>query len=559
MENSALSEAHVPLRRIRRLLKSVLIISLCYHGFLRAGSNDVLLIHFSDSHSNLPGLVQFLKVVSHLAHEHLLGHPEGEVIIVPTGDIAGADEWSTRDGGEWVYRALAELGRHYPVVTVLGNHEAFDFVGTRFERGHLPNHFFVEQSQRFQSMIGQKLLAANVHSIGPARDLIDAYQDVRLKSGHLIRFIGLVTPNLIASSGYDTSSALQLFDGVEGLLPVAQKELIRAAHDRVHTAFLPVHEELLYVRPFVDELARWKQSRPDLRALSMPLVMAGHDHLVSRERRSDVNVIDSGSDFAFTAIQYDPDQRVVSRAKHWSLEKQEALVARHPNLPLESGIQAVIAGLEREIADVIQENSQVLIPHPIRIEDAKQNLERGPTALGRHLADALSDWAYTQILDIPDMVELDGVIAFFNSTSFRREVPFEGQSLRLIDLRSFIPFDMFTRLRILRGEDIEIIFSAIRRNRAQKQAYSPQLSNGWSEQSDYKLYFDGQPIRPEGLYLLASDHFISRNGYAIPEVEAAFERAIWTQSETWTILDVMRRYLPRRLGCESAFLTEGEG
>jgi len=147
-----------------------------------------------------------VRATSKQAQDFKDANPEGMVLYLFNGDVAGPSSWTVLDQGYFSYEVVAMLAAHYPLVLNMGNHEGLDFV-TRNQ-----NQFFLDQVKKFFRKINRltggnfRITTANLDLTKKGKGLFKPYQDITMPNGKTLRVVGLVLEDLFKYSTYDLES-----------------------------------------------------------------------------------------------------------------------------------------------------------------------------------------------------------------------------------------------------------------------------------------------------------------------------------------------------------------
>lgn len=514
---------------------------------------QTLVIQYSDSHSQYDNINYFYRSVLSWCETFRKRHPNGTILIIANGDISGASLWAQRDAGEANHRVLTLLSQRYHLVNVLGNHDSFDFVGSVYESGMQPNTLVLRHGSHLVSNLGgKKILASNLTPTSAASHLYGRYQDIPLPSKEVLRVIGFITPNMIASSAYDTQSPLQLIERVNPLLETAKFELMEAASDGIKLVILAFHEELSFLQSVLEQLYLWKEREPKLQSMKILFAAAGHDHFVANEVIRNIPLIDAGANYAFSAISFDEKNQLQS-VDHFDLKRQVTQSDLN-EVSLNSLESDFLISLTSEVDSIRFENSRSY-GKVAGTAQTKRDLELAQHELGYAISNSVRDWA-KEVLEIEQHgLSLEGVVGFYNSTSYRNEKPISNGELLKSTTVEMAPFDAESKAFVMRGQDILNMFRSLRMLRERKKNYAPQISSNLREVSDYGLEILGvdglwAPLREEAFYGIGMDYFLSRGGYRLPDFLAALSNAVYTAQTQLLTREILGRYLPRHLNCE---------
>ncbi len=522
------------------------IFFLCFTISHSALAASTLLIQFSDTHSAYDRIPNFVRAVSAIAQDFQSKNPDGKVILLANGDIAGANLWTEFDGGSLTYQFLAALSTQYRIAFTVGNHEAFDFVGTHYEQGLPKNGLFLKQAEELVQTVQRqghlqpsfRILAANAVPTDAARHLFASSMDFKINENETLRIVGLALPTLMNHSAYDVSSPLQIFRYIRPLLEEAQTQLWNASQEGITHVIFQCHESFGAVKKFAEELNSWKAKIPALEQIKVPFVGAGHDHRVVLDKVNQTYVVDAGDQFAFSAIVLS-DKLDVQSIKHWSQKDQKKYEKFEKLSPVE---MEMINTFNKETTRVLRA-TQHTVGATNGFRDNKHTLTLGRNSLGNALADSLTRWAQDTLKEYQNIPQYIDTVAFLNSSAYRKMSETAPGPLFIRDVKEMIPFQRSLRLVLLNGSDVELLFQSIRKHREILSKYSPQLPSYMQEIEKYRLLIRSQPIQSNEIYALVLDDFLGSNGYGLKEFDDVFARVLWELPKPPTTQAVIQNYL----------------
>jgi 2',3'-cyclic-nucleotide 2'-phosphodiesterase (5'-nucleotidase family) len=389
---------------------------------------DILIFQSSDNHSEYGEIPNYVKSTSALARQFQAANPGAPVLHLVNGDLAGPSQWTNFEKGALNYYVLAQLGRHYPVVLNLGNHEAFDFIG---ETG---NSLFRQQLLRYKKRTGGVVRNANVEPGAAGSDLFEPFEDLVSPSGKKIRVVGLVLDQLFSYSTYSTTAPTQIINRVIPMLEEAKAQLRRAAVDGVPTVIFQCHEAFLITQEMLQRLLEWKATQPELAGVDVPTVFAAHDHEVHNGKVGETMLIDSGSIYEYTQVVLDDDGRVKS-FEHMSRARQKEFAANNDLLP---GEKLAVRATEKVLTAVMKLNAGVIASPIAEFTETRTELKQARQPLGIKLASAMVDWARDVLK--AEGTQVAGVLAMYNSGTYRGTKPVAAGDLTLGQLKQMYPF-----------------------------------------------------------------------------------------------------------------------
>lgn len=519
------------------------------------GGSAFLIISFSDTHSDYPRLRLFLKAVEALATEFRKKNPSGEVVFVGNGDLFGVSEWTYEWGWLGVH-ALARLTQLGKVVINIGNHEGFDFGAS------LNGNRIVLNQVRYLHSKGVHVLGANqVFSREFAGLVWGHIEDVQdSPRGHVdfaagdgpnrrtVRFLGLGLEEFESASSWDSSPQakprvfLKFLDAAD----ILRQSLSQAKEEGVNSVIPFYHNDAEVAEESLIPVALPRQK--GLRA-TVPLIIAGHDHLTvveghsspnassARKIRPEAYLVDSGSAFTFISTTLKAGPQGVVQPKRpviWNEARQKALAQLAAKAPMTSRVSEAIAR-EIEKVEALHRVEVAQIEPP---SEVKSDLRNGPLHLGTVMANALASWGESQLnaqtaVDAETYKKVRAVVGLFNTTSFRRETPL-NRSVTQGDIVSIYPFYGDASVRMMTGSDLEKLAQAYREYRFQKyNDFSPHLSSNlrWSHDFSQIMVRDerlGQrsyrAIQPFELYVVVLDDWLTSNRMQIDEAKTVLAK-----------------------------------
>lgn len=524
-----------------------------------AAFSDTYIIQTSDSHSAFDRMALFIKAVSALRVEIMSRDPDAQIILKFNGDFGGASEFTTLDKGDAGYDAVAALSADYGIVVVMGNHEGFD------EKGAAGNELFLRQNKSLVDRISRvqgkpfRVLAANVVPQSLGKDLFAPYADFKTKEGVPFRVVGMVLEPFFTASTYDRFSYPQLIKSISPVHETLYQQMEQARRDGVHTVIPMIHDGVGVPARLLENLSpEWLAQNQ----LNIPLMFAGHDHRVVREKIRNTWLVDSGSGFSFTLTVLDKSLKVVGEPKYFGERAQRDLAVRPSHFTL--GEARALVAIEESMRDVDQING-VVIGHSRGFRSTKHQLKKGRDPLGDSVSNSLADWARVTFGQKSDDLLADhglkrsdilGFFGFYNSSSYRREKPIpEGPLTRYVPI-SIYPMPGTGDMLIVTGAQVEALYKAFRTHLHNMEKYSPQISSNLKADEDFSLQTVSEngewlPLKKDGRYVLAMDHWMATNGYDVPGWRDIINTPDTVRIPTQTdIRDVLLQFLPSHLGPE---------
>jgi len=342
------------------------------------------------------------------------------------------------------------------------------------------------------------------------------------------------------------------------MLAVAKAQLALAALDGVDTVIFQCHERFSTVKPFTRELLAWKARHPKLQALNLPVVFASHDHLVYNQKVGDTRVIDSGTNYAFTALELS-ETGSVENMRYLS-PKQQKQFAGYDELQVQE--RKIVTRAEKIIARVTALQSEI-IGTSIGYADTRPTMEQGRGVLGMRLTDALIDWSNDSFALLPDAPEVAATFAFFNSGSYRYATPIPAGDVTRAQIIGMNPFEGGPVIYVLEGKHIQSMYEGLRKQLAREKVYTPQISSNLNEGEDMQLLTktpEGKwvPLDPNQKYILVLGSWLGRNGFKVPEFAAALPKGLDITPPDSVTRDVLMKYLPKHLAIPAACESELE-
>lgn len=523
---------------------AVLFFVLCT-GLLRSAPNAqaqgrVFLV--SDTHAAYESFRTFLPALVNRIQEFKKQDPNGEVLVLFNGDIGGMGLYSEKDFGSLEYEMVAAVAKHFPTALNMGNHEGLDFSYAVAGDAH---GIFLKQTQEYVKASGQPVLAAGMTIAPSARGLFAPYQDFTLGEKR-IRVVGVALENFFKESTYSAQAPSQAFESIapKKYLSTLKEQTLLAAKSGVQSLIFMIHEGAEPLSPVIREFNAWKKTLPMALAIPTPFVGGGHMHKTIEETLPGLKLVEAGSDLSFAEMAMDDAWQSVTSVTQWPVAAQKAL----ENTALPGDLAALVQKADHLVAETNRENSTVLAEKPWRevLFHPSQREEFRKTATGLFFSNALQNWAQKERATNPDLKgrSIEGVIGLYNRLSYgwaeKINPLFEGP-ITMAMLKQAAHFRGRPGLRLLPGSAVVQLIEGMRKfGRASARPFeTPVLSSG----------VDTAAIKPDALYLVATDHFTAINGYQIPEVEAAYARTAWQMQAPPLNIDIFTAYFQEHTSC----------
>lgn len=496
---------------------------------------QVLIIQSSDNHSKYQHIEDFVRSTEIIMQDFKMKHPTGQIVFVFNGDYSGASKYTGQDLGDRGYQLLHRLAQDYPVLFTFGNHEAFDWINQG-----IADDLFHRQMKQLHAN-GVTLLVRNAIAKPQTQKLFTKHFDLTMPQGTTLRFSGLTLEELLEKVNsrdkqvkeiYSVRSYQQELRDIiaESETSKGRIKHIVAFHDSQKHTLLAMNEAPEKIREHI------------------PLVFSAHDHQVHVDQVGKTTVIDSGSNFEFSTIELDTNGEIRSHEFFPHLRQQELILeANNGFIPVPS--RRYLTAIKGFIArpEFNQEKMrQVKLP---RINESKLTLKQGRSLiLGNALADSLQESA-KEVQRLKKLNEVAGVIAFFNSSSYRLDSIIPAGILDAGDIRDISPMANKVTVYRLSGKEVQRFYRSYRKFRQLERVYSPQMSSNLREGERYQLRIfnakGSEQINENAKYLVALDHFSATNGYNIPEHEKILTTdKIIAESDQFEIL---KKYFPSKL------------
>jgi hypothetical protein len=518
----------------------------------------------SDWHAYYGNLENLLKQIAYERHRFLGENPDGTFVVVFNGDNAGLSAYShfLQDEGELVYdfyRVLARDPRVRLVVGV-GNHDAFDFEGARGnELFYMQTSSLVRDVRPYQGD-DFRVTNANLERVPDMEEFISPYRDIETGQGKL-RFVGFVLNEFFKKSSYSPTEGRKLFLGLTPMARLVDRVVAEAVRDGVRVLVPMGHDYASHVIEIRKLLERANQRLPPEKRIRIAWALAGHDHIQSIRREEGVLNAGSNGGAVFGVIEADgslgearayrpapPGRRVPADDGPWNthehLSTDEAeFLARH-----RPAIEAVRQRLETVVG--------VAPERFVR----KELVKKGAAASGVWMADVMALWAWERMPEDFERLGIRGVVAFWNSSSYRYDFDIEaGESVT-----EEMQFGVYPlagrppRRGIARGSTLLALYASARHERMQKDStHTPQLSHGFRERNVrgrielewlHPVWKRWLPVQPDDRFLFAIDGFLGSNGYDISGWNELLAEVEWfDEVEEPVQRSIMLRLAPKLL------------
>lgn len=486
------------LRKWIPLLPSLLLLLI---GLLVSKAHgQTLIVEFSDSHSAYDRLPNFLKSVQTQIADFRRQNPQGQAVILVNGDFSGLSAWATESG--WLgIKALEHLNRMAPVLFVLGNHDGFDW------SDHKQGNSLVAQQMARLSQVGVTLLGSNIEFAENLRPLLKPHYDLSV-NGKQIRFAALGLENFFVKSNWMNDPKNPILHRMHDSVDTMERIVTGARHEGTDAVIFFQHDGHQEVSERIEKL----QARlHTLGGPQIPVVFAAHDHEIANRRVGPTQIVDSRSNFDFSTVVLDRELRFAS-TQFWDEAKQASTALRAQKGP--EAWERFVKVTENFVAKARVRSSEVLVETG-GFEDFKLTLKSGPRPLGTALAESLRAWG-AQEAERLGYGKLP-VVAFYNSSSYRRDDPVKNGQLTRGDVAGFYPFPGEVMMFDTNIKEVERLFADLRQWRLQQDGkYTPQLSTNLAESAPFRLKLknaEGERV------ILVLDSWLSRNRYAIPSFD----------------------------------------
>lgn len=524
------------LRHIAPILLSIFLITIV-SSF---SSAQVLIVELSDVHSAYDRLPNFLRSFSELRENYLKTEPQGKVVVIVNGDYTGLSAW-TIEGGWLGIKALEHISKQAQVLFVMGNHDAFDW--STAEDG---NRLMAQQLQRM-SMLGIHVMGSNFDYDRVTDALVEKKFDFTPASGKTIRFVGLGLPQFFQKSNWTEDPYAPVILRVKRSQPIMRDAVEAAAKDRIPSLILFQHDSQTDV---VRRIRRLKVPE----GLSLPVVFAAHDHLLAQDQVGQTHIVDSRSNYDFTAVKLDRKNQVKD-IKFYDQAAQEKmarayLLRKSAKPEFHDSSQEIFLRSAERYVEKLKIQNQEIVTDTGGFTDFKYSLKEGPRPLGTALAETLRAWATAQMVTLNPSANSLPVIAMYNSSSYRRDDAIPAGEIDRSVVSSFYPFPGRVLMFQTTYQTVQKLFSDLRQWRLGEDGkYTPQLSANLYETENFQLVEADTQIpltdKPNQQVILVLDSWLSQNGYKID----SFDQFLKTHSAlaAYPHKDIMQEYVAKVL------------
>ena len=520
---------------------------------LRVAFGELLIIQSSDNHSKYKRIEKFLVSSHEIISEFKKKYPKGEVIFVFNGDYSGASSFANhrQDRGQLGLEVMATLAQKYKVLFTFGNHEAFDWLaeGDANELLH--------KQLKYLHQNGVINLVSNITTRNRTQNYITGHFDYISRVGKKIRFQGLQLETFfekVASfNGHGPDEVLE----VDSYLESAKKLIGRAKRDEVDSLVFAYHEGFTKVVKATEDILEYIP-----RKMKMPVAFAAHDHLVKDTFIEKTFVIDSGSNFDFSAVVLSDKGKLISH-KFFDKKAQIDLAAKGKGVP--KYLRSTVKKLTSHINELLDLSSEGLKTIPEISENKLTLKKQRSNVLGNSLGDSLREFGLSKIQD-KELPPVKEVIGMFNSSSYRNDSNLDEGILSETDIREMAPIKNNVTIHRLTGQEVQIFFEGLRRFREREEIYSPQMSANIRESDNYQLLIRNKraswkPLKFDKEYYLVLDNWLAINGYHIPEHDKlALESKIVGSMDQYEVLskyihNALRENFFREMSCHEGMMS----
>lgn len=513
--------------------KHHLVILIFFYLTFRPSFAELLIIQSSDNHSKYKRIDSFIKSTHKLIEDFKAKYPNGEVVFNFNGDYSGASSFSNFKGdkGKLGLELMGALAKEHTVLFTFGNHEAFDWLVDG-----IADDLFYEHLKYLDEK-GVISLGSNTKLKERSQKYFKDKYDHYIGQNHKVRFLGLQLETFYEKvpnhNGNEVGEVLEV-DGYEATL---KREIVKAKEAGVQSLVASYHDTFGKVVKVTKKINDLLPS-----SLKIPVSFAAHDHVVDKTVIGEAtNIIDSGSNFDFSAVVLNNDGVFVSH-EFFDKEKQLDISSEVSDFP--DYLRKVGRKISKHVEDVRKLKSTGEKRLSV-IKESKLTLKKSrSTVLGDALGDALVMHGNKE-LSLEEKSKVKGIIGMFNSSSYRNDSILDTGYLDEFELREMFPIKNEVNILKMTGEDIQIFFESLRRFREKEGIFTPQMSKNIREKANFRLEFEGQKgwqaLDKKGSYYVVVDHWLAINGYAIPEHDG-LDLASKVISKESTF-EVFRRYL----------------
>lgn len=467
-------------------------------GFQPVVWGRVRLIQWTDVHSTLETISRQIYAIDQAAQEFKEKNPDGEVVVYIIGDFTSINVYVDDEGWFSIEAMKLLRERGYTVLFTPGNHDAFDWVS---KPGDI--QLFIDQMNKIKSW-GVKILAENFTGRTPLLDslLTSSYHLETVEP--VTHIVGLTLDRLIEHSNLYEEEARALFSDIENYNQTLRRILPEMNRKGIKTVILGVHDS----HEKVSHIAK----DPDVTenfGIRVPLMMAAHDHLVASYKAGDTVISDAGSEGSFNVIDIS-EKGEISGVQHVTISSKvlryvdgrdifqygEVRDNKVTQLDVED---SWLHEYGQKIRDSLLRDKTLLDPAamPLRIpvffteekkrnqivvtlendiDEAKIDMQHGRSHLGDMISETLVHWARSVFRGAEKQI----VIAMFNSSTYRMEKPIPKGPVTDLAIREMYPYKPEASLYKLKGEIIESLYFALRKDYASRSKnenrYSPQVN-----------------------------------------------------------------------------------
>ena len=508
-------------------------------GFNPVAWGRVRLIQWTDVHSSLETMSRQVYAIDQMAREFKAKHPDGEVVVYIIGDFTSINVYVDDEGWFSIEAMKLLRERGYTVLFTPGNHDAFDWVS---KPGDI--QLFIDQMKKIKSW-GVKILAENFTGRTPLLDSLLTFSYHLETVEPMTHIVGLTLEGLIGHSNLYEEEARILFSGVENYNQTLRRILPEMSHQGVKTVILGVHTGHFGVVPIAQDSDLVKIS-----GIRIPLMMAAHDHLVASYKVGGTLISDAGSYGSFNVIDISEKGEVSENIQHVAISSKilrysDGKDIFHYGVARDNGVtrsdvenswlneyeQKIRAALSRaktqldpaaralEIASFFTgetKRNRVVMTLENDVDEAKIHMQHGRSLLGDMVAETLAHW----VRSVFPGAKGQAVIAMFNSSAYRMEEPISKGPITDLTIREMYPYKAEASFYMLKGEVIENLYFALRKDYALRSKngsrYSPQVNpevREFSDQLQIRVGKDWVNINKNKIYLVAFGPWLSQHRF----------------------------------------------